>query len=95
LKAIDKRHIISDGEYGLEPFDTYKEEVTDALAEKGITSMVELDRTVRDLSHRHMVKRVDVDASHLIQTKSGYVIDFDALREIHMAGENPGECPEK
>jgi hypothetical protein len=88
-KQASDRSVFIEGECGLEPYNSYREDVTDALSEMGVYSPIKIDHAIRDISHRHMVEEVNVDAKFLIQTKSGEIIDLEELYKIHEEGKDP------
>jgi phage/plasmid-associated DNA primase len=94
-KQASDRGVFIEGECGLEPYDFYREDVSDALGEMGISSSIKIDRIIRDLSHKHMVNAVNVDAAHLIQTKSGDVIDLEAYYKVYKEGSDPNKCQDQ
>jgi hypothetical protein len=67
---------------GLVPYTEYRKNVITALSLIKVNTTTEQDKYVKLISRHHKIDEVNVDASHLIATPNGKVIDFDNLCKV-------------
>jgi energy-coupling factor transporter ATP-binding protein EcfA2 len=84
-------------ECGLEPYYSYREDLYEICSELGISSFNERENILRAISQRHMVEEVNVASTHLIQTRSGDVINLDDAYQVFKDKQirDISKCPEK